>query len=140
MCEDAEPGLYADTAPLGIWVVDWFLSDLQPAKEFFSEQQYPKVFDWRQRYREQVAAAKTRGKRGVSLKGADAVNFITSSAFSDQEATVDLGDALQVKEGTAVELFPTDSGGFTHQVSVPFSRGITTMANHPCRTEGGWSN
>ena len=44
---------------------------------------------------------------------------ISASAFADRDVGVDAPDPLRLKAETAVELFPTDGGGFTHEVRQP---------------------
>lgn len=99
----------------GVWVVDWFVGSLQPDRRFFSRDLYPAVYGWRDRYQEAVLAAKDRVK-SVQIQGPEAVSFITRSDLVDKDIRVEEDDPLRLTEGTEVELFPTDSGGFTHQV------------------------
>lgn len=102
----------------GVWVLNWFLHDLNPMEEVFGEDRYPKVHAWVRRYRNELDVARARVRKSISLGGADAVKFIVSSDFSDRDTMVDESDPLRLKKGTMVELFPTDGGGFTHQVSM----------------------
>lgn len=44
------------------------------------------------------------------------MRLIVSSDFSDKDIVVDEMDPLRLKAGVEVDLFPTDGGGFTHQV------------------------
>lgn len=97
---------------------DWFLNDLQPKKELFGHDRYPKVHEWRTRFRQALETARARAPRTVSLKGPSAVSIVSSADFSDQDMVVDGADPTQLKAGELVELFPTDGGGFTHQVSM----------------------
>ena len=103
----------------GVWIVDWFLGDLKAPEEYFSQKHYPFVHQWRSRYREELGAAKARAKKPMSLQGPDAVKLISASAFTDRDVVVDTADPLRLKAGTAVELSPTDGGGFTHKVRQP---------------------
>ncbi|CAK4030248.1 glutathione s-transferase like [Lecanosticta acicola] len=99
----------------GIWVFDWFLNDLRPKPEYFGEDRYPKVHEWRSRFRQALATAREQAPQTVSLKGPDAVSLVTQAAFSDQDLVVDSTDPMRLQDGAMVELFPTDGGGFTHQ-------------------------
>ncbi|KAF2171848.1 hypothetical protein M409DRAFT_18081 [Zasmidium cellare ATCC 36951] len=99
----------------GVWVLNWFLNDLNPTKEVFSEDRYPKVHAWVRRYRNELDVAKARVRKSISLGGANAVRLIVSSEFSDKDTLVDENDPLDLKAGVEVDLFPTDGGGFTHQ-------------------------
>jgi hypothetical protein len=103
------PFAYLDT---GIWVVDWLISNLQPPREYFSEAIYPMVYAWRKRFNEELEQAKSRAPKPVRLEGSDAVSAILNSDFSDKELSVDSNDPVQLKAGTAVEVYPTDGGGF----------------------------
>jgi hypothetical protein len=110
-----EPRHITDASP-GVWVLNWFLNDLNPTQEYFSEDRYPKVHAWVRRYRKELDVAKARVRKSISLGGADAVRLIVSSDFSDKDIVVDEMDPLRLKAGVEVDLFPTDGGGFTHQV------------------------
>lgn len=104
-----------DASP-GVWVLNWFLNDLNPTQEYFSGDRYPKVHAWVRRYRKELDVAKARVRKSISIGGTDAVRLIVSSDFSDKDIVVDERDPLQLKTGVEVDLFPTDGGGFTHQV------------------------
>ncbi|KAI7182669.1 hypothetical protein KC352_g23115 [Hortaea werneckii] len=95
----------------GVWAFDWIISDLEPPPEYFSEAIYPRVYDWRKRFKESVRAARTQAPTPVALKGQEAVQATLTADSSDQTPVVDLGDPLGLKEGTLVELYPTDGGG-----------------------------
>lgn len=98
----------------GLWPLDWFISDLQPSKEHFSEAIYPGVYAWRTRFRSAIASAKDQTQKAVRVKGEQATSLVTSSKFTDHDLVIDANDPLKLKEGTIVELFPLDSG-HTHQ-------------------------
>ena len=131
----------------GVWSFDWIISDLFPPKEQFSEEIYPKVYSWRNRFKAALEDEKSRGPKPVSLTGADAVQAIPSAGFSDDHVVVDSSDPVQIKRGTAVELFPTDGGGFTHKdkgrlvkltkdevaIAVPSEKGDKTVHVHAPR-------
>jgi hypothetical protein len=99
----------------GIWPLDWFITDLQPSKEHFSEDIYPKVYGWHARCRSLLDAAKRQAPRAVRVRGEQATIIVTSSQFSDDELMVDANDPLKLREGASVELFPLDGGGHSHQ-------------------------
>ena len=96
----------------GVWVIDWFVSNLQPPAEYFSESFYPKVYAWRTRFMKEAEQAKSSAPQPVRLEGSEAVPAILNSDFSDKEYSVDSNDPIQLKAGTAVEVFPTDGGGY----------------------------
>ena len=79
-----------------------------------SEQQFPKVYAWIQRFRAALKAAKSSAPKTVTLKGAEATTAILNSDFAEPSGSVDANDALGLKAGTEVQLYPTDSG-FTHR-------------------------
>ncbi|KAI7540209.1 hypothetical protein KC331_g9304, partial [Hortaea werneckii] len=82
----------------GVWAFDWIISDLEPPPEYFSETIYPKVYDWRKRFKESVKAARIRAPKPVVLKGQDAVKATLTVDSSDQTPSVDLGDPLGLEE------------------------------------------
>jgi len=78
-----------------------------------SEKQFPKVYAWIQRFWATLKAAKSAGPAPVSLKEPEAVKLIISSEVAEPNGGVDENDPLGFREGTEVEIYPTDSG-FTH--------------------------
>lgn len=101
----------------GLWAIDWFIKDLRASTDYFTAGKYPKLFAWRDRFRAVLKQAREQAPKAVSLKGEDAVKFVTSASFTDQATTIDESDPLNLKQGATVELYPTDGGGYTHQVS-----------------------
>ncbi|KAK5123719.1 hypothetical protein LTR85_002355 [Meristemomyces frigidus] len=99
----------------GVWAIDWFISDLEPPAEYFSEALYPKVYGWRTRFRAALDAARARAPKPVSHKGTHAVKAILGADFSDEGPTIDPQDPLGLQEGAVVKLFPMDGGGFMHE-------------------------
>ncbi|KAF2179380.1 hypothetical protein K469DRAFT_694078 [Zopfia rhizophila CBS 207.26] len=98
-----------------IWPFDWLVEmkgSMPPS--VVSEKHFPKVFAWIQRFRAALTAAKSSAPKPVNLKGPDAVNAILRSQLAEPNGTVDINDPLGLKEGTEVEVYPTDSG-FTHR-------------------------
>ena len=49
----------------------------------------------------------------MTLKGADAVKFVTQADFAEPEGQVDDSDPLALKKGQDVEVWPIDTG-FKH--------------------------
>ncbi|KAI7303365.1 hypothetical protein KC315_g15727 [Hortaea werneckii] len=95
----------------GVWAFDWIISDLEPPSEYFSEAIYPRVYDWRKRFKESVKAARMQAPKPIALKGQDAVQATLAADFSDQTPGVDLDDPLGLEEGRLVDVYPTDGGG-----------------------------
>lgn len=60
----------------------------------------------------EVEAAKSGAPKPVTLDSPDAVRAVLGADFSDKDLSVDPKDPVQLKDGTNVELYPTDSGGF----------------------------
>ena len=79
-----------------------------------SESQFPKVFAHINRFRNTISAAKSSAPKPVTLKGADAVNFVTKAEFAEPDGQVDDSDPLALKRGQDVEVWPTDTG-FKHR-------------------------
>ncbi len=91
---------------------------------------YPKLYNWRNRFLQELDSAKASAPKPVELKGRDAVNAILGADFTDKDLSVDPVDPFQLKEGTNVEvwtrlaygqhgarlthqqLYPTDGGGY----------------------------
>jgi hypothetical protein len=113
---------------LGLWPIDWFIHDLRANKAYFSPETYPSLFAWRDRFRDVLKKAKDQASKAVPLKGEDAVKFITSSSFTDKDTTVDEKDPLALQQGTVVELYPTDGGGYNPQHHVSTSRAIAYLS------------
>jgi hypothetical protein len=100
------------TVLLGVWAIDWILSDLQPSPEYFAEHLHPKVHDWRTRFGSEIEQVKSIAPKPERLQGAEAVNAILTAEFTDKDLTVDKIDPLKMKPETPVELYPTDGGGY----------------------------
>lgn len=60
----------------------------------------------------EVEKAQAQAGKALRLQGVDAVQAVLSSDFTDKQLSVDSNDPVQLKEGTSVEVFPTDGGGF----------------------------
>lgn len=61
-----------------------------------------------------MSAAKSSSPKPVTLKGTDAVKFVTQAEFAEPEGRVDDGDPLALKKGQDVEVWPIDTG-FKHR-------------------------
>lgn len=96
-------------------MVAWVASDLQVPEEYLNESIFPKVYDWRARFMTALEEARSQAPPPVKLEGPEAVEAVLGADFSDNDLFVDAGDPIKVENGTTVELFPTDSGGFTHK-------------------------
>lgn len=94
-----------------IWVFDW-LNGLKGAlpRHFISEQQFPKVFAWMERFNQALREAKKSAPKPTTLDGKAAAERILNSRSVDQEIQVDRDDPLNIQPGEEVDVWPIDSG------------------------------
>ena len=94
-----------------VWPFRW-VTELPGAlpKNLFSPDIYPKVYGWISRFNEAVQSAKASSAEQTTLKGADALQQITSAEFFEQDLQVDENDPLELKSGQDIEFWPTDTG------------------------------
>ncbi|KAL9120462.1 MAG: hypothetical protein Q9187_002982 [Circinaria calcarea] len=97
-----------------VWPFHW-LQGMKGAlpPEIISEEQYPKVFAWIDRFDKAVSTAKSSSPKPTTLKGAEAVRHITQADYVDTQQSVDENEPLGLKEGQEIEVWPLDSG-FRH--------------------------
>ena len=79
-----------------------------------SAKHYPKVFAWHERFSSAIQAAKASGPEPTTLQGDAALNRIIRASYSENDSFVDEEDPLGLKEGSEVEVWPTDTG-FKHR-------------------------
>ncbi|KAI4240165.1 MAG: hypothetical protein L6R40_005298 [Gallowayella cf. fulva] len=109
-----------------IWPFHW-LSGLEGAlpPSLFGKEEFPKVYGWIDRFSSALKAAKASAPNVISLKGAEAIQFVTQAELAEPEGDVDAKDPLGLKKGQDVESWPTDSG-FNHR-----DRGqLVTLTQH----------
>jgi hypothetical protein len=75
-----------------------------------SEKQYPKVFSWIGRFNDELKKAKAKAPKPTTLKGDAAAQRIFNAPYVDDNLRIDGSDPLGFPNGTAVEVFPIDSG------------------------------
>ncbi|KAI9736806.1 MAG: hypothetical protein M1818_005857 [Claussenomyces sp. TS43310] len=75
-----------------------------------SSTQFPKVFAWIDRFSAATSAASEKLGEPKEIKGPEAVSLITSSEFAEADPTVDPKDAIGLRKGQEVEVWPIDSG------------------------------
>lgn len=75
-----------------------------------SEKKFPQVFAYIDRFRKALSGAKLSAPKPVTLKGADAVKFVTQAEFAEPEGQVDENDPQALKKGQDVEIWPIDTG------------------------------
>lgn len=99
---------------LAIWPFHWLrqLKGALPAT-LISSDMFPKVYAWMDRFDGAFAAAKSKAPKPTTLKGAEAVKYITQAAFAEPEGLVDEMDPLGLKKGQDVKSWPVDTG-FRH--------------------------
>ncbi|KAB2571259.1 hypothetical protein BFW01_g12678 [Lasiodiplodia theobromae] len=98
-----------------IWPFDWLveMKGALPAS-VISERQFPKVYAWIERFRGALRAAKSSGPKPVTLKGAQAVSFVSGANLAECGGHIDAADPLGLVKGQEVEVWPIDSG-FQHR-------------------------
>ncbi|KAF2485122.1 hypothetical protein BDY17DRAFT_292973 [Neohortaea acidophila] len=99
----------------GFWAIEWIITSLTPPRDIISEEIFPKVYSWHQRFSQALEEAKAAAPQPVTLESAVAVPAILGAAFTDKDLNIDGNDPTGLTNGAAVELFPIDGGGFTHQ-------------------------
>ncbi|KAL8776736.1 MAG: hypothetical protein Q9213_008155 [Squamulea squamosa] len=98
-----------------IWPFCWLRGmegALPPA--LFGKDNFPKVHAWLDRFSGALKAAKESAPKVTSLKGAEAVQYITQAEFNESNREVDALDPLALKSEQDVESWPIDSG-FNHR-------------------------
>jgi len=101
-----------------IWPFHWLIGlkgALPPV--FISSRQFPKVFAWVERFSKTIATAKASAPKPTTLKGADAVRFVTHAEFSEPDGQF-VEDPLGLEKGQIVEVWPIDSGFKNHDRGV----------------------
>jgi hypothetical protein len=93
-----------------VWPFYW-LAELKGAlpPSFISAKQFPKVFAWIERFTKAVSSAKASAPKPTTLKGPEAIKFITQASFAEAEGEVE-EDPLGLRKGQDVEVWPLDSG------------------------------
>lgn len=79
-----------------------------------SNEKFPKVYAWIDRFSKAVSSAKSSAPKPTTLKGAEAVKYVTQAKFSEPEGEIDASDPLGLTKGQDVESWPIDSG-FSHR-------------------------
>lgn len=80
----------------------------------FGKDNFPKVYSWIDRFSKAVKTARESAPRVTTLKGAEAVRYVTQADFVEPDGNVDDKDPLRLKKGQDVESWPIDSG-FNHR-------------------------
>lgn len=81
---------------------------MQLPPELISEKHFPKVFTWLARYRAAREEAKASVPKPTTLDGRATADNILTADFAEPKVSVDEQDPLGLREGTEVELYPTD--------------------------------
>jgi hypothetical protein len=97
-----------------IWPFHW-LVDMEGAlsEPAISPNQFPRVFAWIDRFKDELKKAKASGFKAISVKGADVVEYMQSAKFVDAAGEVDVNDPTGLRAGDQVEVWPIDTG-FSH--------------------------
>lgn len=80
----------------------------------FGKKNFSKVYAWIDRFSAALKAAKDSAPKVTTLKGAEAIKYITHADFAEPDGDVDAQDPLALTKGQDVESWPIDSG-FTHR-------------------------
>ncbi|KAL0258201.1 hypothetical protein SLS55_007374 [Diplodia seriata] len=92
---------------------EWILKTPAPSLADIEEQHFPKVYAWIKRFREALRAAQSSGPKPVTLKGPQAVSFVSGANLAESGGHIDAADPLGLEKGQEVEVWPIDSG-FKH--------------------------
>ena len=108
------PCILMSASNIAVWPFHW-LRELKGAlpPSLVSKEKFPKVYAWIDRFSKAVSTAKSAAPKPTTLKGAEAVKYVTQAEFSEPEGDVDASDPLRLKKGEEVESWPIDSG-FRH--------------------------
>ena len=107
--------MLTNSANLAVWPFHWLIGikgALPPS--LFSEDKFPKVYAWVERFNKAVSTAKSAAPKPATLKGAEALKYITSAEYYEPEGDVDPSDPLGLEKGQDVESWPIDSGSRHH--------------------------
>lgn len=98
-----------------VWLLHWLrgIPGALPADQL-SERQFPRTFAWVERFDSAVAAARKRLGKAPVLSGEEAARAIVGSPYHEEAAQVardePIVQALGLKQGDKVVVYPTDSG------------------------------
>ena len=94
-----------------IWPLHW-LAQLKGAlpPDLISQNQFPNVFGWINRFDRAVTPSQSSGPKVRSLKGAEAVEFITKAQTGEPDGEIDETDPFGLKKGQTVGVHPIDTG------------------------------
>ena len=99
---------------LAVWPFHWLLEiDGALPPSLISKENFPKVYAWIDRFSKAVSTATSSAPKPTTMKGAEAVRYVTQAGFSEPEGDVDANDPLGLKKGQDIESWPIDSG-FKH--------------------------
>ncbi|KAL8631956.1 hypothetical protein Q9189_002332 [Teloschistes chrysophthalmus] len=100
-----------------IWPFHWVVN-MQGAlpPSLFGKERFPKIYAWLDRFDKAVKDSKQSAPKVTTLKGAEAIQYITQAEFAEPEGSVDAEDPLALEKGQYVESWPIDSG-FRHRDS-----------------------
>jgi len=96
---------------IAVWVPHWLrgLKGALPPDQI-SEQQFPKVFAWIERFNKLILAAISKSGKAPKINGPEAVKQVSASEFAEEEGSVDENDPSKLRKGEVVEVWPIDSG------------------------------
>ncbi|QDS69554.1 hypothetical protein FKW77_007861 [Venturia effusa] len=94
-----------------IWPFHW-LVDMRGAlsESAISPNQFPRVFAWIDRFKDELKRAKASGFKATSVTGAEVMEYMQSARFVDSAGCVDINDPTGLRAGDEVEMWPIDTG------------------------------
>lgn len=98
-----------------IWPFHWLDSmDGALSGSAITPTQFPRVFAWISRFKDELKKAKASGFKATSVKGADVLEYMQSAKFVDAAGEVDVNDPTGLTAGDEVEIWPIETG-FSHR-------------------------
>lgn len=97
-----------------VWIPHWLrgLKGALPAS-YISPAQFPKVFDWVERF-DAAAKAAAAITKAPKISADEALQIVEKGEFLEAEVEVESTDPSGLRKGEEVEVWPTDSG-FNHK-------------------------
>ncbi|KAL8728367.1 MAG: hypothetical protein Q9166_005411, partial [cf. Caloplaca sp. 2 TL-2023] len=98
-----------------IWPFHWLVGlDGALPPSVFGKENFPKVYAWIDRFSNVLEAAQNSAPKIMTLKGVEAIQYISQAEFAEPDGNVDAQDPLGLKKGQDVESWPLEFG-FNHK-------------------------
>ncbi len=96
-----------------VWPLHWMIKLPEALPPHLGEQ-FPKVYAWVERFSAATSAARKTAEKAETVSGEEAQKLILSSAYNEDEPSVDAEDQTAkfygLQKGDMVQLWPIDSG------------------------------